>query len=277
MEENKTKYTPEELTQRTRGELRQMLTAELSTATSEIDDEFVRLLLVELQNRGDDLAFIDDESVETACKKFRQDTKCSPKFKKRWHQSWLLKVASVVLVLGVLFFSLPAAEAKNMPEVLTWWSNSLFQFFRPGQKPNIEEFEYKTDHPGLQQIYDAITEVGITEQIVPSSLSAEFKLSELKILQMQGDISVYTRLISDSNKILFTAIAHSEQAMLQHEKKAENISVWNIANIDHYVISNNNTWIITWVADNIECTITTDCLEEDVYRLIYSIYYLSED
>ena len=277
MEENKTKYTPEELTQRTRGELSQMLTAELSTATSEIDDEFVRLLLVELQNRGDNLAFIDDESVETACKKFRQDTKCSPKFKKRWHQSWMLKVASVVLVLGILFFALPTAtNAKNIPEVLTWWSDSLIQLFRPSQKPNIEEFEYKTDHPGLQQIYDAITEAGITEQIVPSSLSDEFKLSELKILQMQEDISVYTRLRSDSNEILFMAVSHSEQAMLQHEKKAENVSVWNIANVDHYVISNNNTWIITWVTDNIECTITTDCPEEDVYRLIESIY-TSED
>jgi NTP pyrophosphatase (non-canonical NTP hydrolase) len=145
-----------------------------------------------------------------------------PTSHKPWHKSWLLKVASVVLVLGVLFFALPTAtNAKNIPEVLTWWSDSLIQFFRPGQKPNIEEFEYKTDHPGLQKIYDAITEAGITEQIVPSSLSDEFKLSELKITQLQGDISVHTRLRSDSNEILFTAIAHSEQAMLQHEKMQE--------------------------------------------------------
>ena len=64
--------------------------------------------------------------------------------------------------------------------------------------------------------------------------------------------------------------------MLQHEKKAESVAVWNLAGVDHYVISNNNTWIITWVINNIECTITTDCPEEDVYRLIKSIY-TSED
>ena len=276
MEENKTKYTPEELTQRTRGELRQMLTAELSTATSEIDDEFVRLLLIELQHRGDDLAFIDDESVETACKKFRQDTKCSPKFKKRWHQSWLLKVASVVLVLGVLFFSLPAAEAKNMPEVLTWWSDSLFQFFRAGNRPNVEEYVYKTDHPGLQEIHDAVTEAGITVPIAPSKLSGEFQLAELKAAQLQGDTFISSCLISDHNQIVFAAITHSEQSMLQYEKTPESITVWNIAGIDHYVLSNTDTFIITWIRDNIECTITTDCPEEDVYRLIKSIY-TSED
>ena len=271
------KYILEALARLPREELRRMLVEEINKEPANTDDAFVRLLLAELQARGVDTAFVDDNAVEAACEKFQIATEKKHTFQKPWRQGWMLKVASVVLVLGILFFALPqAAEAKNVPEVLTWWSNSLFQFFRPGQKPNIAEFEYKTDHPGLQQIYDAITEVGITEQIVPSSLSDEFKLLELKIAQMQDDISVYTILKSNSNKILFTAIAHSEQAMLQHEKKAENVSVWNIANIDHYVISNNNTWIITWVADNIECTITTDCLEEDVYRLIESIY-TSED
>ena len=244
------KYIPEELTRLPREELRRMLAEELNKEPTQIDDVFVRLLLAELQARGVDSAFVDDNVVEAACEKFQVATEKKHTFKKPWYQSWMLKVASVVLVLGILFFALPqAAEAKNVPEVLTWWSDSLFQFFRPGQKPNIEEYEYKTDHPGLQQIYDAVTEVGITEQIVPSSLSDEFELLELKIAQMQDDISVYTILKSNSNKILFTAIAHSDQAMLQYEKKPESIAVWNIANIDHYVLSNTDTFIITWITE----------------------------
>ena len=128
----------------------------------------------------------------------------------------------------------------------------------------------------MQEIYDAVTRAGITAPIVPSMLSDEFQLSELKIAHMQGDSSIYISLRSGNNEIQLTAIAHSEQSMLQHEKKAESISVWNIADIDHYVISNNKTLIVTWVTENIECTITTDCPEEDVYRLICSIY-TSED
>ena len=93
---------------------------------------------------------------------------------------------------------------------------------------------------------------------------------------MEEDISINSRLVSDRYKIIFTAITHSDQSMFQHEKKAESIAVWNIADIDHYVISNNKTLIVTWVIENIECSITTDCPEEDVYRLIKSIY-TSED
>ena len=160
--------------------------------------------------------------------------------------------------------------------MLTWWSESLFQFFRPGSRPNTADHVYKTDHPGLQKIHDAVTEAGITAPIVPSKLSNEFQLDELHVLQLEEDISIHSRLASDRNEIMFTAITHSEQSMFQHEKKAESIPVWNIAGINHYVISNTYNLIVTWVTENIECTISADCPEEDVYRLIESIY-TSED
>ena len=265
-------YTQEVLARLPREALRRMLTEELQKDTKQIDDAFVRLLLAELQARGSDPVFTDDDAVMAACEKFQAATETTPASPKRWYQHWMLKAASVLLVLGILFFSLPAAEAKNVPEVLTWWSDSLFQFFRPNSKPNIEAYVYKTDHPGLQQIYDAVTEAGVTVPIVPMNLSDEFKLTELKIFPSPDDISIHTRLTNNHNDILFTIIAHNQQAMLQHEKKDESITVWSTAGIDHYVLSNNNTWIITWVTENIECSITTDCPEEDVYKLINSIY-----
>ena len=271
------KYTQEALARLPREELRQMLTEELKKEKTLIDDTFVRSLLKELQARGADPSFTDDDNVMAACEKFRVATQSKQTSPKRWYQSWMLKVASVVLVLGILFFSLPAAaEGEDVPEVLTWWSDSLFQLFRPGSKPNIEEYVFRTDHPGLQQIYDAVAEAGIPVPIVPQKLSGDFNLAEHNIFQLQEDISIHSRFISDYNEIIFSAITHNQQSMLQHEKQAENVTVWNIAGIDHYVIANNNTWIITWVTENVECTITTDCPEEDVYRLIKSIY-TSED
>ena len=271
------KYTLEALARLPREELRRMLAEELNKEPSKADDVLVRSLLAELQARGNDSAFADTDAVEAACEKFRADNSKKQTLRKPWYQNWMLKVASVVLILGVLFFTLPtAANAKNIPEVLTWWSNSLFQFFRPGSKANIEEYIFKTNHPGLQEIHDAVTEAGITVPIVPSQLPDGFILEELKVSQLEEDISIHSRLASDQNKIIFTAITHSDQSLFQHEKKGENIVVWNIADIDHYVISNNQTLIVTWVTENIECTISADCPEEDVYSLIYSIY-TSED
>ena len=271
------KYTPEARTRLPREELRRMLAEELNKGPAKADDVFVRSLLAELQARGNDSAFTDNDAVEAACEEFRAVTSKKQTPKKLWYQNWMLKVASVVLVLGILFFSLPtAANAKNIPESLTWWSNSLFQFFRPGSKPNTEEYVFKTDHPGLQEIHDAVTAAGITVPIVPSQLSDEFNLDELQIFQLEDDTFIHACLMSEHNQVVFTATTHSDQSMLQHEKKGENIVVWNIADIDHYVIFNSTMWIITWITENIECSITTDCPEEDAYQLICSIY-TSED
>lgn len=266
-------YTPEAFARLPRKELRRMLAAELEKDAVHIDDAFVRLLLTELKRRGPDPDLIDDAAVEAACEKFRQDAQQVRTPRKRWHQHWLLKVASVVLVLGILFFALPAsAQATNVKDVLSWWSNGVFQFFKPGKQPAVQEPVYQTDHPGLQQIYDAAKELGITAQIVPRELSEEFQLTEFKVAQMFEDSSIYARLASGSNKILFTVVIHSEEAMLQHEKTAQTVSVWELAGVEHCVVSNTTGLIVTWTVDNIECIVTTDCPEEDVYDFIKSIY-----
>lgn len=270
-------HSQEALTRLPREALRRLLAEELNKEPADADDALVRSLLAELDARGADPAFVEDEAVVAACEKFRAATQKKQIPPKRWYQHWMLKVASVLLVLVVLFFALPqAAEAGETGDVLTWWSDSLLQLFRPGSKPNVEEYVFKTDHPGLQQLYDTVAEAGITAPIVPQKLSAEFKLIEHTVLPLEENTIICARLANDSNDIVFTAIVQNQQTLLQHEKRAESVAVWNLAGIDHYVISNNTTWIITWVTGNVECTITTDCPEEDVYRLIKSIY-TSED
>lgn len=273
MELNKAAYTPETLTQLKREELRCLLTEELEKETTNIDDAFVRLLLRELELRGKDPAFEDDEAVEAVCKKFRLDVEEGQKPKRRWYQSWMVKVASVVLALGILLFALPGgAKAKNIQDVLTWWSDSVFQFFSPGDKPTAQEYIYQTDHPGLQQIYDAVSELGVTDPVVPRQISKDFELLELKTYHLAGDSFIHACLMNDNSSILFTIIIHSEEGMLQYEKNAENVRIWDMGSNEHYVVSNVNEQTVTWVAGKLECTIITDCPEEEVYGIIKSIY-----
>lgn len=267
------KYTPEMLSCLPREELRCLLAEELNKDTTIIDDAFVRLLLAELKNRSADPAFFDDDAVEAACEKFRTEMYPTQKPQKHWYQSLVLKVASIMLVLGILFYSIPGAvQADPVSNVLGWWLDSVFQFITPGERPLVREYVFETDHPGLLQIYDAVTEMGIAGQIVPRTLSKEYKLTDLKTLQFSDGASIYARLANNENKILFTIIVHNEKTMLQHEKDASNVTIWDLAGVEHYAISNKDEWIITWVVDKIECTISTDCPEEVVFQLIQSIY-----
>lgn len=271
---NRENYSPEALSKLSREYLRGMLAAELRKEPAQLNGERIRALRQELARRGPDPAFEDDAAVEAACGKFLAETSGTRPIRKRICRSFLT-VAASLLLLTALFFALPkAAEANDIKNVIGWWNDSVFQFVKPGETPIEEEYVFQTDHPGLQQIYDAVADLGVTVPVVPMQLPIEIILEELKIFQMNGDITVNAYFNSGKDELLYTMIVHEEKVPLQHEKDIDNISVWDFAGLEHYVISNANERIITWVTDRIETTITTDCSEEDVYNLIKSIYIL---
>lgn len=277
MEGNNVPYTPEALSRLPREELRHLLADELNKDTSDIDDVFVRLLLSELNIRGTDPAFCDDETVDTACEKFRMDTENTQKPQKRGYQRWMLAAASIVLVLCILFFALPGtAQADDVQDVLSWWSDSVFRFFKQGKQINVQTYVYETDHPGLQQIYDTVTELGITEPVVPSWIPDGLELAELKPIQTAADHGVFAKLLSKKQHILILMTLRTGEMTLQHEKDESLVNIWDLAGCEHYVVSNENERIVTWVKNGVECILSTDCPEEDVYKIIKSIY-TSED
>ena len=267
------KYSPMALDCLPREELRRMFVEELHKPSSESDDDFIRLLIAELNNRGADPAFVDDAAVDEACAKFRENTKKAQVPRKRWHQSWIVKVASVLLVLGVLFFALPGStEANDINDVLSWWSDSLFRFFAPGKQPNTHTYVFETDHPGLQEIFNAVTELGITDPVVPTWVPDGFELTELKVHQALDFSAIHAHLINKDHQLLLSFVVNQDSTNFQHEKDNEPVNILELSGYDHYMISNNGEQIVTWMAYGIECTITTDCTEEDAYRIVKSIY-----
>lgn len=271
--ENNTTFTQDNLARLKRDELRYLLTEELAKDSADIDEALVRLLLSELEARGADPAFAEDEDVEAACEKFCNAMEKSLKKKKKWNQRWLLKVASVVLVLGILFFALPgAAKANNVQDVLSWWSDSVFQFFSPGHRPPTQRNVYNTSHPGLQKIYDTVIEYGVVDPVVPQRISSTFELIELKSYQMKASSSVYAYLINNDRWVVFNFVIHENEASFAYEKDTNGINTFELAGVEHYLLSNVEEQVVTWVVNNVECTIATNCPEEEVYDLVKSIY-----
>ena len=42
------------------------------------------------------------------------------------------------------------------------------------------------------------------------------------------------------------------------------------------IIHNNDLWVVVWTVDNIECSIFVDCSEDDLYKILKSIYEMEE-
>ena len=269
---NRENYSPEALSKLSREYLRGMLAAELRKEPAQLNGERIRALRQELARRGPDPALEDDAAVEAACGKFLAETSGTRPIRKRICRSFLT-VAASLLLLTALFFALPkAAEADDVKNVIGWWNDRVFQFVKPGETPIEEEYVFKTDHPGLQQIYDAVADLGVTVPIVPTQLPLEYNLTDIKSIQLYEDCSMHACLVSGDNRITLTFAVHSKKETLQFEKDIKSVNVWDFSGVEHSVISNSGEYIVTWVTDCVECTIVADCIEDDVYKLIKSIY-----
>ena len=91
---------------------------------------------------------------------------------------WLGRILSVAAVLCVVIFAVPLAfGAQNIVELIARWTDDEFQFVKPGE-PTAAQVEYifETEHPGLQEIYDTVTGLGVTVPVVPTWVPDGYEL-----------------------------------------------------------------------------------------------------
>ena len=60
---------------------------------------------------------------------------------------------------------------------------------------------------------------------------------------------------------------HKDKSVVDIQEK--NGTVFNI-------MHNNDIWVVTWVKDNVECSIFVDCQEDVLNRILESIYVMEE-
>ena len=252
-------------------ELDRMLQAELRKET--IDDDLVRLVLSVLEDREQDYPVELNEEVVAAAEKFGNSI-VAPQIapvRKKWPLA--MKAASVLLVVGLLLFVVPqAAHAESFFDLLARWTESVFEFFNPTEERDEQpEYVFETDHPGLQQIYDAAVEMGVTDPVVPMWVPEGYELEEVKTVNEPYEAAIYANLICNQKEIHVIVIVKSEGSYFNHAKDEQSVENFEAAGIEHYIVSNNDTINATWVNKNIECSISGDC-QEDIYRILKSIY-----
>lgn len=252
-------------------ELDMLLQEELHKET--VDAELVRLILNVLEEREQDYPVEVNAEIKAVADRFEQslhDQQSNPSSKRT---SWVLKVASILLVVGVLLFTIPqAANAETFWEMLTRWTDSIFEFFTPGDSDDKQPgYAFTTDNPGLQEIYCAVTELGVVDPIVPMWVPDGYNLEELIFFEEPSELTIVSNMKYDERDLILTVCVQNNGSPLNHMKDTQNVEVFERAGIKHYIFSNNEQVSATWSIRNIECSVVVDC-QEDIYRILNSIY-----
>lgn len=251
-------------------ELDQILQAELEKEHP--NEEVVLPILRELEEREKDIPVeTTPEVLEILEKLSKHNTSSKQSIHKR---RWLAGIAAAAAVVCIVIMSVsPTVRAASFWDVLFRWTSSVFEFFTPEQDASNPPVEivFETDNPGLQQLYDKVTELGVTELVVPMWLPEGFTLSELKEMPMAGGTRVHGKFGNASNTVLIT-YRLSTDISPKVEKEETGVEVFDVGETYHFIVENIDSLSVTWTVDGVECVMNTDVRKEDIYSIIKSIY-----
>lgn len=270
MKENKEVFLREILEQMSTEQLDEMLHSELRK--NPVNGSAVRMILSVLKEREADQPVEMAPEVCEAWEQYKESTS-RPVKEPIWQGRRLLKVASMAAVLFVLIAAISqTAEAESFWGRISRWTDSIFELFAPGEEKESAEYVFETDHPGLQEVYDTLVELGVTEPVVPMWLPDGNNLNECKIYETPSKTKVCTSFGPDINKIILVWSIYDNNSPTEYHKDESEVEMVEIGGITHNVLRNNNSWAAIWMRDNIECSIFIDCQEDVLYRILKSIY-----
>lgn len=252
-------------------QLRILLRAETEKETP--DDDLVLMILHILEDREPEVPDAGSEKEKAAWKLFRKRIRARRK-RKPLYSSHLLRVASVVLVVCILFALVPQqTEADNWWQRLTKWTDEFFGFFREEEDTfHLADYEFRTDNPGLQQVYDTVTEMGITIPAVPMWLPEGYELAECTVEKTRIKQYIYARFLNGEKEcVLQFNVLNTEDGKVYYKNEIP-VQEYEVGGMIHSIMQTADQWIVSWTEDNIECFFTLDCAEDVLYEIIQSVY-----
>jgi len=252
-------------------ELDQILQAELEK--EQPDEKVVLPILRILEEREKDYPVEKSPEVLAMLEKLNKRNTSSKQSKNR--RRWIGGIAAIAAVACIVVMALPrTVGAESLFDVLFRWTKSIFEFADPEQTeshPAVDN-SFKTDHPGLQQLYDKVTEQGVADPVVPMWLPEGFELVNLKETSMRDGGHKVSSTFKGDDKFVSITYRISNDIGMKVEKEETAVEVYDYAGVSHFVLENEGNLSITWTIDGVEGLINTNIAKEDVYTIIKSVY-----
>ena len=280
MSTERTTFQREALEVLSSDQLDAMLKAELDKDS--MDENLILLILNILEHREADAFTIDSADMEAVMAQYREGHpelaqprgREVPEKKRTGPRRWLGKMAVAAAVLCVMILVTPKAMgAENIFTIIGRWTQDVFAFFSSfGGGQDTQEYTFVTDHPGLQQIYDAVSELGVTKPVVPTWVPEGYELAELKRAQTGRGVKIYALLVKGDSAIQLTYEYYIDAQLNFYEKDHGDAVMSEISRVKHYIVANDEWWTGAWAVKDLECSVMTDVNEEILCEILESIY-----
>ena len=236
------------------------------------DEEVVLPILRLLEEREKDIRVEQTPEILAISEKLNEHETLSKHSDRK--RRWITGIAAAAAVAVIVVMAMPrTVGAESLFDVLVRWTSSIFEFVDPDKDENSSNInnEFATDHPGLQELYDKVTELGVEADVVPTWLPEGFVLTELKEFPVFGGCKLHARFNNGTKGISITYRITTD-VTAKFEKEETVVEVMDAGGESHFIMENDESLSVTWSVDNVDGSILADVHKEDLYLIIKSIY-----
>ena len=221
------------------------------------------------------LGILETRQTET---QVTDDAPSYGRHRRRSTAHWFKKAfAAAAIVLAFVFAAPPVFGAENIVELVGRWTHSIFALFRSDVIDQLQtEYVYKTNNQGLQKIYDAAVENGITQQVVPTWAPEGCELADIRSKSTPEGINIQAYMADNEFYVHIALATYTDSTATKYSKDDEDAVVYEIANVKHYLVANEDTWAAVWAVDGTECFISTTYDKDTLCKILQSIYVEEE-
>lgn len=262
----------EALRQLSTEQLDSMLHTELQK--EDADPAEVRAILKVLEEREEDTPAQADDDDDIQAWRLYQSWVKEKSDRKVKQRNRILRAACIATVLCALSIAVVHdVEADTIWGRIARWTDSIIAFIDPDDPSVVEEeYTFRTEHPGLQQVYDSVTTLGVTDPVVPMWLPEGYELDFCQEMNTSNKTTVAAFFRNGESVINFNVAVYSKVVSNRHQKDETEVKLVEIQGVAHYITRNNSAWVAVWGKEKIECSLSIECQEDEIYRILRSIY-----
>lgn len=249
-------------------ELERMLRTEIEKEVP--DDDLVLQLLHILEKQGPDTIIPRGSQAE---QEYR--TRVNARAKRKlipWMR--LVQAASVLLVAGLLLMAFSQqARAESLWERIARWTDKFFsvEVSNPAI-PADEVYTFQTENEGLQQVYDAVVELGITDPVVPMWLPEGYVLQDCVKNETAQKKYLSASFIKNDDAVVLNYVINITDRTNQYPKDKTEISRIEMFGDEFDILLNKGVYVAVWTKGKTENYLTIDCQEDTLLKVLESIY-----
>ena len=165
--------------------------------------------------------------------------------------------AVLILVFGVI--TPQALGAENIFTLIGRWTAAFFAFDEPETMPeravSQPPYVFRTDNPGLQQLYDTVTELGITQRVVPQWLPEGYELEQIKVERPHDCVKIYACFVDGTQEISIAIRILKAAFDASYFKDETDVEIYECGGVLHYLMGNESISKVVWNSANTECVI----------------------